>query len=225
MVNDEVIEQADDVFGAVPGLSRYPAIGGEQAARKTGRVHRNRDEMRQRQVAFRPRFAAGVLHRFDVALRHATDALEGMKMAVLDVIAAVRVIVVLGEGFGVVHVVFGVMIEFVEGATAEEDLADDVAASLVQHPVALEDVGRRDLHGGELIRRLALQRRHLQRRQLDVRCKRTHSQTSRKPMMMCLSSMGRPCRAAGRQTPHPRSSQEPPLTIARPGPASVAVHS
>ena len=39
------------------------------------------------------------------------------------------------------------------------------------------------------------------------------STTSRNPIKMCLSVAGRECRAAGRQTPQPLSSQEPPLTM------------
>lgn len=51
------------------------------------------------------------------------------------------------------------------------------------------------------------------------------SSTSRNPIRTCLIPAGRPWRAAGRQTPQPLSSQEPPLTMKRPSPAAVAVHS
>ncbi len=39
------------------------------------------------------------------------------------------------------------------------------------------------------------------------------SATSLNPMRMCLSDSGRGCRAAGRHTPQPLSSQDPPLTM------------
>ncbi len=39
------------------------------------------------------------------------------------------------------------------------------------------------------------------------------STTSRKPIRTCLSPSDRECRAAGRHTPHPLSSHEPPLTM------------
>ena len=41
--------------------------------------------------------------------------------------------------------------------------------------------------------------------------------TGRKPTRMCFSPAGRLWRAAGRQTPQPLSSQDPPLTRKRPG--------
>ena len=39
------------------------------------------------------------------------------------------------------------------------------------------------------------------------------SATSLNPIKMCLSDSGRGCRAAGRHTPQPLSSQDPPLTM------------
>ena len=39
------------------------------------------------------------------------------------------------------------------------------------------------------------------------------SATSLNPMRMCLSDSGRECRAAGRHTPQPLSSHDPPLTM------------
>ncbi len=54
---------------------------------------------------------------------------------------------------------------------------------------------------------------------------RAHSRTNLKPIRMCLRPPGRVWRAAGRQTPQPLSSQEPPLTMALSPPTGVAVHS
>ncbi len=51
-------------------------------------------------------------------------------------------------------------------------------------------------------------------RQADVaESVQSASATSLNPIKMCLSDSGRECRAAGRHTPQPLSSQDPPLTM------------
>ena len=78
-----------------------------------------------------------------------------MEVAVLAGTATldVGVIEVLRVGLVVVDVALGVVFPLVEGALALEQLADDVVAGLVQHPVPLIDFVAGGQHGLQRVAR------------------------------------------------------------------------
>ena len=156
MVDDEAIQHLHYLRGGIPGFGGDPAVGGEQTGRVAVAVHRDGDQMRQRFIACRPRIGGGVSYGGDPG-GHSLRTQESVKVAVFADFAAMRVVVILRMGFAVVHIVIGVVIEFVKCLAPVQRVAQhfthQVQSGFLQDVVTLQNLQSGLLHGVQLRRR------------------------------------------------------------------------
>ena len=162
MVDDEAIQHLNDLLGRIPGFRRDPAVGGEQTGRVAVAVHRDGDQMRKRLIPLRPRIGGGICDGSSSG-RHAFGAQKSVEVTMLADFAAMRVVVILRMGFAVIHIVIGVVIEFVKRLALVQGVAqyfaDQIQFGFLQCAVAVQNFLPGALHGLQLRPRKSGQRK------------------------------------------------------------------